>query len=260
MGAQPWYRIAYTDNDNEFSSVQTFDNNVQLSGSSELISSVSNTGFILRSFNISETNDPEQLSIKHNNGNIDIGNLRGDFNFINSSVTATNFIGNGSQLTNVNANTLSNLNSSDFVRSTGSVAETISGEKTLSNSLTIFGTPGQNNRIQINGNVGESLTITKLSSGVVLFDSDSSSAYVFDGTLNVSSGNIITQSLSTSGNVNISGVLNLSPYTFATLPAGNSGDIAFITDASSLKYRGIAVGGGSGVAVVFFDGSNWIYH
>jgi len=49
-------------------------------------------------------------------------------------------------------------------------------------------------------------------------------------------------------------------YTVATLPAGVTGDMAHVTDASAVSYRGIAVGGGSDVALVFFDGTNWLYH
>lgn len=50
------------------------------------------------------------------------------------------------------------------------------------------------------------------------------------------------------------------PYTVATLPSGTIGDIAHVTDASIISYRGVATGGGSDVALVFFDGNNWLYH
>ena len=48
--------------------------------------------------------------------------------------------------------------------------------------------------------------------------------------------------------------------TFATLPAGVQGQISYITDASSISYRGAAVGGGADYALVTYDGTNWIYH
>lgn len=49
-------------------------------------------------------------------------------------------------------------------------------------------------------------------------------------------------------------------YTFSTLPSGVIGMLATITDASSVSYRGTASGGGSDTALVFYDGTNWIYH
>jgi hypothetical protein len=50
-------------------------------------------------------------------------------------------------------------------------------------------------------------------------------------------------------------------YTLATLPAATTGDIAHITDADAgITYRGVATGGGSNVALVFFDGTDWLYH
>jgi hypothetical protein len=49
-------------------------------------------------------------------------------------------------------------------------------------------------------------------------------------------------------------------YTVATLPLGAVGDIAHVTDASGVSYRGVATGGGADVALVFFDGTNWLYH
>ena len=47
-------------------------------------------------------------------------------------------------------------------------------------------------------------------------------------------------------------------YTVATLPVGNKGDRAFVTDANSPTFLGIAVGGGSVISPVFFDGANWL--
>lgn len=52
----------------------------------------------------------------------------------------------------------------------------------------------------------------------------------------------------------------LPSYTFATLPAGEEGELAYITDADTISYRANAVGGGTAKALVLFDGNNWIYH
>ena len=49
-------------------------------------------------------------------------------------------------------------------------------------------------------------------------------------------------------------------FTFATLPTGVVGMTATITDASAVSYRGVASGGGSDTALVFYDGTQWIYH
>jgi lysophospholipase L1-like esterase len=49
-------------------------------------------------------------------------------------------------------------------------------------------------------------------------------------------------------------------YTVATLPTGEEGMTAYVTDADSITYRATATGGGTGKALVFFDGTNWIYH
>jgi len=48
-------------------------------------------------------------------------------------VEATTFIGNGSQITNVDAATLDSLDSNDFVRSTGNTSQNVNGNKTFLN-------------------------------------------------------------------------------------------------------------------------------
>ncbi|WP_048331012.1 hypothetical protein [Bizionia psychrotolerans] len=53
------------------------------------------------------------------------------------NLTANKFIGDGSSLTDVDAETLDNLNSSDFVRSTGVVTQTITGNKTFNQPMTV---------------------------------------------------------------------------------------------------------------------------
>jgi len=63
-----------------------------------------------------------------------------------------------------------------------------------------------------------------------------------------------------SGNLSASGIIPLKSYTVATLPAGTIGDMAYVTDASGFSYNSILVGGGSGVTIAFFDGTNWRAH
>lgn len=54
------------------------------------------------------------------------------------------------------------------------------------------------------------------------------------------------------------GVVRLKSYTVATLPSGTTGDTAYVTDALVPTFMGIIAGGGSTVARVFFNGTNWI--
>jgi hypothetical protein len=49
----------------------------------------------------------------------------------------------------------------------------------------------------------------------------------------------------------------LKGYTVATLPAGTQGMIAFATDLLTPTFLTTAVGGGSVVGLVFYDGTNW---
>lgn len=53
------------------------------------------------------------------------------------------------------------------------------------------------------------------------------------------------------------GVINLMGYTVATLPTGQVGDMAYVTDALAPTYGATVVGGGAVVTPVFFDGTNW---
>jgi hypothetical protein len=52
----------------------------------------------------------------------------------------------------------------------------------------------------------------------------------------------------------------LGQFTVATLPSGNQGDEAIVTDGASVGYRATATGGGTEFVPVLFDGTNWIYN
>jgi len=54
--------------------------------------------------------------------------------------------------------------------------------------------------------------------------------------------------------------ITLKSYTVATLPEGNAGDIAYVTDATSPTYLGTLTGGGSVVCPVFYNGTAWVSH
>ena len=55
----------------------------------------------------------------------------------------------------------------------------------------------------------------------------------------------------------------VNAYTVATLPASPvTGTIAYVTDsADTITYRStVTTGAGTDIALVFYDGTNWIYH
>ena len=52
----------------------------------------------------------------------------------------------------------------------------------------------------------------------------------------------------------------LKSYTVATLPEGNQGDIAYVTDALAPTYLTSVVGGGAVVTPVFYNGTTWVAH
>lgn len=64
--------------------------------------------------------------------------------------------------------------------------------------------------------------------------------------------------VATNNGLTVGNYLLLLTTTFSTLPT--NGNIAIITDASNVAYRGLASGGGSARALVIKDGANWIYH
>lgn len=91
---------------------------------------------------------------------------------------------------------------------------------------------------------------------------------VVNGNGNVGVGGVLfpSEKLEVNGNISSSGAIKagapvrLKGYTVATLPAGTIGDTAYVTDASGFSYNSILVGGGSGVTMAFFDGTNWRAH
>ena len=94
-------------------------------------------------------------------------------NFSGGNVHAPDFIGNWNGKTE-----------SDFIRATGSVDETITGEKTFSNNDTTFGTVGQINSITLLGNTGNELqVINNKTNDTLSFEFKSSGDFSFGGKL-----------------------------------------------------------------------------
>lgn len=52
--------------------------------------------------------------------------------------------------------------------------------------------------------------------------------------------------------------VRLPGYTVATLPAGNRGDTAYVTDALAPTFLATIVGGGAITTPVFYNGSVWV--
>lgn len=54
--------------------------------------------------------------------------------------------------------------------------------------------------------------------------------------------------------------IKLHGYTVATLPAGVTGNLAYVTDATTPTYNGTLTGGGAVVVPVFYNGTAWVSH
>lgn len=71
---------------------------------------------------------------------------------------------------------------------------------------------------------------------------------------------IINSIISSLINLSSGGTVTYKIFTFSTLPTGEEGMVAYIDDANNVTYRGIASGGGTEKALVFYNGTDWIYH
>ncbi|TDQ28604.1 beta strand repeat-containing protein [Tenacibaculum caenipelagi] len=153
---------------------------------------------------------------------------------------------------------LRGISSSTIIDNTGATANYMQGE--------------HNSLVFTNGSVGEA--------SVMYLDIDGGSATVTGDLAYIRAGNdalptvngnsYFIKSESTlpsefAGSISTSKLtstsINTTPVTFANLPSSPSaGDIATITDAGSVAYRGVASEGGSNIALVMYDGTNWVYH
>jgi len=59
-------------------------------------------------------------------------------------------------------------------------------------------------------------------------------------------------------NLSVSGTINTSGYTVATLPTGVTGARAYVTNALTPTFGATVVGGGAVTIPVFYNGTNWI--
>lgn len=76
----------------------------------------------------------------------------------------------------------------------------------------------------------------------------------------LSANNIFTGQNTFSDYTTLGAPITLKSYTVATLPEGNAGDTAYVTDALAPTYMATVVGGGTIVTPVFYNGTNWVAH
>lgn len=67
-----------------------------------------------------------------------------------------------------------------------------------------------------------------------------------------------TYRLAVSGNADVTGTIKTGGYTVATLPAGTTGERAYVTDATTPTYLGALTGGGAVVCPVFKNATVWV--
>ncbi|MFT7900012.1 hypothetical protein VBY74_08500 [Tenacibaculum ascidiaceicola] len=193
-----------------------------------------------------------------------------NFNFVYGTINSAEALGSGNGnfvASTVNRSKVTGAATIDYMRGTSSTT-TIDNE-----SATVNYMQGHHNSLVFtNGSVGQA--------SVMYLDIDGGSATVTGDLAYIRAGNdalptvngnsYFIKSESTlpsefAGSISTSKLtstsINTTPVTFTSLPASPSiGDIATITDAGSVAYRGVASGGGSNIALVMYDGTNWIYH
>jgi CRISPR/Cas system-associated protein endoribonuclease Cas2 len=152
-------------------------------GTSLTIDNVADLSAIIKSTNLT------------NNRYLELPNADGTFALLSD-------IGDGSQLTNVNAQTLDSLDSTDFMRKTGNVTETITGTKSFS-GVGLF-----NSGIAVSGS-------TQIND---------------DGILMLGSGSkrISTSGKVTAGSYNVGTALNTAPA--SATATGTAGEIRYTAD------------------------------
>ena len=130
----------------------------------------------------------------------------------------------------------------------------ISGFKTFTGSVTFRNNNTNTLNLLGDDNISPSINFNSTNIGIVN-----------DGNL---SYNVISEEFNLDKKLNVVGGVSVyeikltQPTTFANLPSAASSQdvIRVITDASSITYRGAASGGGSERAIVYSNGTNWIYH
>ena len=99
-------------------------------------------------------------------------------------------------------------------------------------------------------------------SGSIMQAFDVGTALVSSNAVNLSQANAIAATavapLAPQANPVFSGVVSLPVYTVATLPAGSSGAVAFVSDATARTFGTAPTGSGTLGVPVFYGGAGWL--
>lgn len=142
---------------------------------------------------------------------------------------------------------------------TGSVSLATTG--TANSTITIGGAPTLNNSGALKLITSANQYNWEISQGLHTADG------VFDITPSTALGGstfttpvltLSTTGLAVTGTISATTTIKTGGYTVATLPAGVTGDRAYITDATTPTYLGALTGGGAVVCPVFKNASAWV--
>jgi hypothetical protein len=195
---------------------------------------------------------------------------------VNGDVDATTFTGDGSNLTNVDAETFDTLNSTQFLRSDTADIKTIGDLSFDDNVGTSFGTgtwrmrfssTASSNILYLSNNdflIQDNGILNRFIFGRTTGNLTLTGSLISQGTVNNSFvGNVgigiatPTYKLDVTGDARFTQPVKIGVFTVGTLPTGTAGDRAFVTDSNASTFNAIVASGGSTNVPVFSDGTNW---
>ncbi|XRE42342.1 hypothetical protein ACIVBQ_000546 [Tenacibaculum discolor] len=198
-----------------------------------------------------------------------------NFNFAYGTINSAEALGSGNGnfvASTVNRSKVTGSATIDYLRGTGSTT-TIGNAGAIVNYM-----QGHHNSLVFtNGSVGQAdVLYLDIDTGSAIVTGDLAYIRAGNDTLPTVNGNAyfiksesnlpsefsgsIKASVFIGDGSQLENVLKKVVTTFSNLPNLPSiGDKAVITDAGTVTYRGIASGGGTNVAQVLFDGTQWIY-
>ena len=95
-------------------------------------------------------------------------------------------------------------------------------------------------------------------SGSILQAFDVATAVASTNAVSLSQAQAIAAPLAPIASPIFTGVVSLPVYTVATLPAGSSGAVAFVSDATARTFGSAPTGGGTLGVTVFWGGAGWL--
>ncbi len=198
-------------------------------GNSRIVGNLAVTGTITGSISgtagdsllLNGQNGAFYLDRANHTGNLPTAALTGTYT---SAVTLNNvsnaftgaFTGNGAGLTSVNAATLGGLATTDFMRSTGAVNESINGNKTFLGSVFAGNTTGATGLVNVTDGLATTITLdgftgSLTASGTVsAANVNATSVTLGGGNLNLATGNILNGGSASLTSASITGSLNVN--------------------------------------------------